>query len=207
MLKEKGIPIGEKTCVALTMRPYRFPGHKNAVELYDNYKTALSEFIIWLSERGFFPVLVEHVACNLEHESDMSCIKNVVQMLENRCSYGVFSEPSLTCEQMKAIYGCFDYTVGTRFHSVIFSLAEGVPSMAVTYGGNKGQGIMKDLQMDKYAVSIDEISKDKLADVFLNLEHNSKELKKKLMIYQQVLDNEKNSIVNLIRKENGEWQH
>lgn len=206
-LKDAGVPIGEKPCVALTMRPYRFPGESNSAELYRRYQEALVGFIVWLSERGYCPVLVEHVACDLEHESDMACITDVTALLGDKCSYFVFSDPALTCEQMKGIYGCFDYTVGTRFHSVIFSLAENVPSMSITYGGNKGDGIMKDLQLDRYAIPIHTISLDVLTEKFTAMENNRDALKQQLLRFHGRLTEEKESIIAQIRKENEECQH
>lgn len=202
-----GVPIGEKPCVALTMRPYRFPGESNPLELYHRYQEALAAFICWLSDRGYYPVLVEHVACDMEHESDMSCITDVTALLGGKCSYCVFSDPTLTCEQMKGIYGCFDYTIGTRFHSVIFSLAENVPSMSITYGGNKGDGIMKDLQLNRYAIPIHAISLDALTEKFTTLEKNRDELRQRLFLFQNQLSEEKERIIAQIRKENEKCQH
>jgi colanic acid/amylovoran biosynthesis protein len=111
----------------------------------------------------------------MAHENDMTCIQQLHKKLDGRCRYSIFSDLSLTCRQMKQIYGTFAYTVGTRFHSVIFSLASGVPSIAITYGGNKGDGIMKDLGLERYALPIHTLTGPELIEAFRDLSAQSPE--------------------------------
>ena len=47
-LHNRGILVGKKKCVALTLRPYRFDGKKNADELYENYLTQIKVFKSYL---------------------------------------------------------------------------------------------------------------------------------------------------------------
>ena len=184
-LMDHGIPIKEKECVGITMRPYRFEGMNNGDERYQQYIQALVECIIWLSGHGYYPVLIEHVHSTLEHENDLSCIKKVVGKLEDSCEYGVFADRSLNCEQLKSVYGCLKYLIGTRFHSVIFSLSQGVPCIAITYGGNKGTGIMADMGLNQYSVPISDVSGEILVTKFKELigekEKVKEILKKKLL--------------------------
>ena len=184
-LIKSGVPITDSTCVAITVRPYRFPGENDGVQKYEDYKTAMKEFIVWLNGNGYFPVLVEHVFSDMDHENDMICIEEVRAAVPDNCKCGVLSARELTCRQMKCVYGTFDYTVGTRFHSVIFSLSSGVPSIAVTYGGNKGEGIMKDLELSQYAIPMECISVAQLIDAFSDLCRNrtavTAHLKKKMV--------------------------
>ncbi|MEK7152652.1 MAG: polysaccharide pyruvyl transferase family protein [Patescibacteria group bacterium] len=55
--------------------------------------------------------------------------------------------------QIKAIYDGLDALVGTRFHSVIFSLTSYVPVLAIEYE-HKTSGIMHDLGLDKWVIKI-----------------------------------------------------
>lgn len=169
-LHKNGIPCKEKTCVAITARPYRFPGEHDPAGRYEQYKESIAGLMIYLDQNGYFPVLVEHVFSQMEHENDMTCIREIENMVKGKCHYGIFSDHSLTCRQMKQIYASFDYTVGTRFHSVIFSLSSLVPSIAITYGGNKGTGIMKNLGLDRYAIPINEINVERLNQTFDDLQ-------------------------------------
>ena len=173
----KGIVLHPGKMVGITVRPYRFPGKQNAEELYGNYKRAVSGLIIWLKENGYHPVLIEHVFAKNYHERDIICINEIVEML---CAKGytvdVFSALELNCKQMKSVYGMMDYLVGTRFHSVIFSATEGVPAIAITYGGNKGEGIMKDMGLSDYALPIDQLTEHGLIDKFKALVRDWKSL-------------------------------
>lgn len=183
-LRDRGIPIGEKTCVAITARPYRFPGEPDGARKYRSYQQSLAEFARWLMDRNVHPVFVEHVFSDMDHENDMTCIREIQSMMESHGGYSVFSDRTLNCRQMKRIYGAFDCTVGTRFHSVIFSLASLVPSIAITYGGNKGDGIMMDLDLGDFALPISTVSAESLIEAYEKLENrrdNIEETLKKAM--------------------------
>lgn len=197
-LKEKGIPIGLQKCVAITVRPYRFPGESEPDFLYQKYIGAVAVFTQWLSNNGYFPVFVEHVSDFLSHEDDMTAIKAVTKILTKETHYGVFSNSHYNCEEMKAVYSCFDFTVGTRFHSVIFSLSENVPSIAITYGGNKGQGIMKDLGLQQYAIDMKNVDGDTLVSCFKALAGNEELIKKELLEAHKLLDNKRTILIQNI---------
>lgn len=183
-LRANGIPVGERICVAITVRPYRFPGELEAENKYLRYKAALVEFVRSISKVGMYSVFVEHVYDRNSHENDMTCILEIMKDLTDVVSCSVYSNRKLTCQQLMKVYSCFDYTVGTRFHSVVFSMASGVPSIAITYGGNKGMGIMKDLGFEKYAIAMNHISGNTLTKMFEELLRNTNEVKSKLCIVQ-----------------------
>lgn len=199
-LVHHGIPINKIKCVALTMRPYRFPGETDAEGKYLKYKSAFAGFIEWLTQNDFYPVLIEHVSSLQDHENDMSCILEVARLVPASCRYSIFSNVNLTCEQMKSIYGCFDYIVGTRFHSVIFSLSAGVPAIAISYGGNKGIGIMKDLCLSDYCISISEITVERLITLFQQLVKNEEQVKEHIHLRLENIEKQRSQIVELIRK-------
>ncbi len=197
-LSEAGIPIKNEKCVAITLRPYRFPGEKDAEIRYSNYKKSIADFAVWLSEKGFVPVFVEHVYSENCHERDMHCIEDVVAMLPNGIKYAIFSDLTLNCRQIKSVYSCFDYIIGTRFHSVIFSLSEGVPSMAITYGGNKGDGIMNDLGISQYSTSISNVTTEWLKETFNLLCENKDIIKEKLENYRHTCQEERTRLINAL---------
>lgn len=199
-LVHHGIPINKRKCVALTMRPYRFPGETDKEGKYIKYKSSLAGFIEWLTQNDFYPVLVEHVSSVQDHEDDMSCISEVAQLIPAGYEYSIFSDVNLTSEQMKRIYGCFDYIVGTRFHSVIFSLSSGVPAIAISYGGNKGTGIMKDLGLNNYCIPISEVTEERLITLFLRLVQNEMQVKEQIRLKLEHIEKQKVQIVDLIRK-------
>lgn len=171
-LKNCGVPIDKKKCVGITMRPYRFTGENNAEFLYSKYKKSLKDLIVYLNSNDYYPVLIEHVYDEKGHENDMLCINEVRSILPDYCEYSIFSNRELNCQEMKKIYSEFYCLVGTRFHSVIFSLSSFVPSLAITYGGNKGDGIMEDIGLEEYAIPIDKIDSENLINKFELLVNN-----------------------------------
>lgn len=195
-----GIPIYEKKCVGITMRPYRFEGMNDGNVRYQQYIQALTDCIVWLSRNGYFPVLIEHVHSTLEHENDMSCIEKVLEKLGDSCAYKVFADRSLNCEQLKAIYGCLTYLIGTRFHSVIFSLSQSIPCIAITYGGNKGTGIMEDMGLGKYSVPIADISGELLVTKFKEMVNEKEEVIKKINVKLLKIESEKLEIIEQLRR-------
>lgn len=196
------IPFESKKCIALTMRPYRFPKSADPKAEYIKYKQTLCDFIKFLSSNGYHPVLIEHTYADNEHEQDMSCIKDVARMLGDCCDYTVYSDLSLTCRQLKYVYSRFEYIVGTRFHSVIFSVASGVPAIAVTYGGNKGQGIMKDIGIEDMSVPIEELSNETLIKRFEYLTRNKDAIVKKISDYIVKLEENQQELITLLKDDN-----
>lgn len=193
------IPFSTQKCVALTMRPYRFPASPHPLEDYEKYKQTLCDFILHLSKSGYHPVLVEHTLSDLSHENDGNCIQDVVKLLNKRCDYSVYSDPSLNCKQLKYIYSQFKYIIGTRFHSVIFSLASGVPAIAVTYGGNKGEGIMKDIGLEHFSVKIENADFNTLSERFDSLVENEASVSAAIKKYLDQLPEKQESLINLIK--------
>jgi len=87
---------------------------------------------------------------------------------------------NLTCRELKLLYSHFEFFVGTRFHSVIFSLTSKVPSIAIGYGGNKAKGIMSFFELENYTVSIDDVESKQLIKMFDSLEINKNSLQAQL---------------------------
>lgn len=152
-----------------------------------------------LFANGYMPVLVEHVLAVNYNESDWECIKEVEQYLTDG-EYVVVSNREYTCHQLKRIYSFFDYIVGTRFHSMIFSMSNGVPGVAITYTGNKSQGIMHDMGLDDYCISIDDVTEDSLKQEFLSMVQNELPVKKSINEYLKYTIGKREEIKNYIRR-------
>jgi len=78
--------------------------------------------------------------------------------------------------QIKAIYDGLDALLGTRFHSVIFSLTSYVPVLAIEYE-HKTSGIMHDLGLDKWVIKIEDAAAADLAAAMHNLLEHSTQYK------------------------------
>ena len=169
--------------IAITVRPYRFYESDNPEEEYKKYKETFVKFIKYLGKRNFIPLLVVHTRSENDHENDEKCIKEICKMLNNNEKYIVIRDDTLNCKDLKAIYSCCEYIVGTRFHSVIFSIANKIPAIAITYGGNKGDGIMQDMNLTDYAIKISDLNLKELVTKFENMVKNKEQIKKRIETY------------------------
>ncbi len=80
---------------------------------------------------------------------------------------------------IKAIYDKLDILLGTRFHSVIFSLTSYVPVVAIEYE-HKTSGIMHDLGLSDWVIGIEGVTAPKLQKLLNELLLGHKSYKKAL---------------------------
>lgn len=189
----------KKIRVAITVRPYRFPEHNNGDDLYRSYIASMRGFARWLIEKGYHPVFVQHTLSQNAHEDDMQAIRDILTDLPDY-QYGLFADSSYNCRQMKSLYSHFDYIVGTRFHSVVFSMMEGVPAIAIAYGGNKTRGIMQDMGLGEYVIGIDEVTVDSIVSLFSGLVANRETVKIRLQELKGAVDEERRKIVDCLKE-------
>lgn len=175
----------EKKYMAITVRPYRFYSEENPKEKYENYKRGFVDFIKYVEKRDYIPLLVVHTRAENDHENDEICIREIANILGENTKAVIVKDDNLNCKEIKTIYSFCDFVIGTRFHSVIFSLQNKIPCLAVTYGGNKGEGIMKDMELSEFAIKIQELSFEKMKEKFDKMEVEKEEIKKKIEKYLQ----------------------
>ena len=188
-------------CVAITVRPYRFPEYKNGAQMYQNYINSLALFSRYVYQIGYFPVFVQHTLSEFEHENDLVSIKEIIALLQEG-EYAVIADKNLNCRQLKALYSRFFCLIGTRFHSVIFAMSEDIPSIAIAYGGNKTIGVMQDIGLKDYAIKPMEMSEIKLIDTFNKLLKNYEDLKRSLRHINEIAFEERGKIIEQIRFKN-----
>ncbi|AZV45334.1 hypothetical protein BAOM_4756 [Peribacillus asahii] len=169
-LKKLKVPF-DKIKVGITVRPYRFDGHPNPEEAYAKYIKSFTEFIEYLIAKHYHPVLIAQTMGPSYNEDDNEAIKLIVSKLKEK-HISVISDGSLNAKKIKKIYSCMNYVVGTRFHSVIFSLSSNVPSIAISYGGNKGKGIMEEMGLSEFEIPIEDLSEHSLIETFKSMELN-----------------------------------
>ena len=191
-------PQGKKK-VAITVRPYRFPEFNNGRELYKKYIESIIGFCERILVEDYFPVFIQHTIALNKHEDDMQSIKEITSRLPSG-KFGVFSDTSYNCREMKFLYSKFDYIVGTRFHSAIFSMAENVPAIAIAYGGNKTRGIMRDLGLSNYVIGIEEITENNLFTLFTNLVANEESVRKSLKKNSIKISLERRKLISSLNK-------
>lgn len=188
-----------KQIVGLTLRPWRFPESKDSVERYENYILTFSEFVHYLNDKGYFVCLFVHTLGPSAHENDEIAINDVVAKLKGSNDFEVIKDASLACNDVVKLYSKCSYFVGTRFHSVIFSQNQNIPTIAISYGGNKGNGIMNDIGLSRFVLNIDSVSLEKLITLFEDLEKSSNSYRKALESYRNELLEKRVELIRRIR--------
>jgi colanic acid/amylovoran biosynthesis protein len=132
------------------------------------YERAMAEFIDRLSRGPGVKVVVIPQVTATEQNDDDRVVGRRIRELIGSDSNVVFVEQQLTHYEIKAVFACLDYLVGTRFHSVIFALTAGVPALAIEYE-HKTSGIMRDLGLEDWVLHIEDVTADRLAALFSGL--------------------------------------
>jgi colanic acid/amylovoran biosynthesis protein len=125
----------------------------------------LAQFIDRLIVGGYQVVLVPQVTSPYLADDDRLVEKRIVDYCVQD---PVRIDESMTCHEVAMLYRSCEYVVGTRFHSVIFSLAALVPCIAIEYE-HKTRGIMSDLGLERWVVKMEDVSVDVLDELFRSL--------------------------------------
>lgn len=197
IFKKYNLP-DDKKLVAITMRPYRFPGSINPEQAYESFKNEMSAFIETLYTNDFMPVVIEHTLAVNAHENDGACIRDVIKNISKE-EYRFITDKSYDCNDLKCIYSYCDYIIGTRFHSVIFSLGCGVPGIAISYTGNKSVGIMHDIGLDDYVIDIADVSCERLMSKFKSLIKEQDTVMRKVNEYRRLSQQKRWELINTVK--------
>lgn len=199
-LHKHNVPLGKRK-VIVTLRPYRFQGYNNAERLYANYVQGFSTFLTYLYDKGYHVSFMAHTLGPSSHEDDRLAIKDVMDNLPDKIreNTSYIEDFALTCTEVEKIYSYYDYMIGTRFHSVIFSLNVGVPSIAIAYGGNKSKGIMNVLGNEDYSLDMDKVNGKRLISMFEELVTNKVDYLTNLAQKKFIIDEQRGCLVEKIR--------
>ena len=136
-----------------------------STDAQERYERALAQFVDRLIVSGYQVVLVPQVTSDYLADDD----RIVEERITEHCEQDpVRLTESLTCHEVATLYGSCDYVVGTRFHSVIFSLTALVPCIAIEYE-HKTRGIMTDLGLERWVVMMEDVTPDILDELFRRL--------------------------------------
>ncbi|OKZ13477.1 MAG: hypothetical protein BHV75_02270 [Bacteroides oleiciplenus] len=199
-LLSMGVPIGtSKKKILITLRPYRFPDDKKPAQKYDSYINSFAGFIDELINSGHHVTLFAHTLGPSNHENDNLAIQDVMYKVKSNRDLVHISDESLTCRDVEKIYSYYDYLIGTRFHSVIFALNVGIPVIAITYGGNKGDGIMKYFRMEDCAIPIELVTQKKLVETYQYVLKRNVALRANIINVRAQLLEKRNSLVGILQ--------
>jgi colanic acid/amylovoran biosynthesis protein len=166
--------------IGVTVRRWLDPKKQQA------YEQAVAKTVDYLvSHHEATVVFIPQVTSTIGSDDDRTTSRNVYAQLAHKKSVHIL-EKDYTHQQIKALYNSLDMIIGTRFHSVIFSLTSLVPALAIEYE-HKTSGIMHDLDLDDWVVKIEEATPEvlirKIDELIAGKRHYKKHLARTLPTY------------------------
>lgn len=123
-------------------------------------------------------VFIPQVSVTALNDDDRVVQSEIYRLMRHQESAFLIEE-KLTYGQSYHIFQQLDYLIGTRFHSVIFALTANVPSIAIGYE-YKTEGIMKGFNLSNWVIPIQEVTTNKIVDLFSQLVHERSQYLKQI---------------------------
>jgi colanic acid/amylovoran biosynthesis protein len=124
----------------------------------DAIQAAIRSFLASLQGRV---VLFAQVQGPTTAEDDRVSARRVLANLDDLAGQVVLVDRWVPPPVLKAAYGEMDLFLGTRLHSNIFALTEGVPVLAIGYQ-YKTRGVMRLLELEDWVLDIDSVTRETL---------------------------------------------
>ncbi len=160
-LKKYGINSSRKKSVGITVAR-KWLNNKNLQHAYESEIAKFADYVI--SKKKLNVIFIPQVTSQLFDDDDRSVAKRIiVKMKEKSFVWGI--EQEMSHYEIKSFYANMNYIVGTRFHSVIFSLTSYVPAVAIEYE-HKTRGIMKDLDLTDWVIKLEDLTAERLIKKF-----------------------------------------
>jgi polysaccharide pyruvyl transferase WcaK-like protein len=149
--------VGEKQFWAVTVRIWPVGTDAASQVRRRRYLDEMAKLISQVLQEGLTPsvVLVVHTKGPLEVEKDSIPTRELLDRLAHWRQRVFLIDEDLTPAELVALYSYADFMIGTRFHSVIFSLVAGTPAFALSYFGPKADGIMTQFGLKDLCVDVD----------------------------------------------------
>jgi len=138
----------------------------NQLKEHENYTRCFTPLIDHAIEAGykvrFFPMELGG--------TDRACIEAVINSVERQENCEILEGFPGTSEHLDAVARCRMF-VGHKTHSQIFSLVAATPLLAVAYH-SKTEDFMAQFGLEKYCVDDEQISAEKLIEMFDEINNN-----------------------------------
>ncbi|MGZ9190589.1 MAG: polysaccharide pyruvyl transferase family protein, partial [Nitrospira sp.] len=151
---EFGIRPGEPFIAATVVR-WNFPHHRDPAALRKRYLHAMGKALSQAAERYDTKVLMLN-----QVSDDLPDARVVKEIVGERL---IIDTEDRSPAVMRGLFSYATLSVTSRFHSCIFSLLEGTPSIAISYVW-KTQGIMEELGLAKWVHSIETVEASALLE-------------------------------------------
>ncbi len=154
--------LQNKLLVGITVRKWL------AKEKQKTYEKSIARFIDNATKNNnLLFIFIPQVSSAFHKDDDRVVAGRIMQYIKNK-NQAINLETDYTHRQIKSLYSDLDYVIGTRFHSIIFSLTSYVPALAIEYEYKTG-GIMKDLGLGEWVIPIEQVTTKFLMEKFQEL--------------------------------------
>ena len=168
-----------KTIVGITVRKWMNK------QKQDYFEAQIAEFINKVNKESkgnkFIFIFIPQVTSTVHNDDDRDVASRIYQKV-NDTTQVINLTTNFDHFKLKSMYANLDYIIGTRFHSVIFSLTSYVPAIAIEYEF-KTSGIMNDLHLSKWVILIEEVNSENLYILFNELVNKNEEYLNTLKLY------------------------
>ncbi len=146
----------DRKFVGMTVVDWNFPHVPDPKAARERYIDSLSTLIRHVAAKQLHQIIIfNQVAHDLELGREIARRHPEIILDLRERDAGVFSK----------LIGSSDVFIGTRFHSCIFALIEGVSTGAIAYLP-KTTGIMQDLGLDEFVIDINDVTGASLVALF-----------------------------------------
>lgn len=159
---ELGIPL-------LGMTVINWEAQSLAFNLQARYEFACSEAARFFVEQYEGKVILfPQVWGPSSSQDDRVPTRRIIYQLRDLSSSVFMMKEPVPPDLLKSIYGLLSLFIGTRMHSNIFAISEGVPVIAIGYQP-KTLGITKMVGLERWTISIDEVTSETLIEMLIAL--------------------------------------
>ena len=167
--------------------------------IYQKYVNKLKTFAVWLLKEGYS---IRFLTGDLEN--DPRPAHEVIQFIGQQAQADWIDR--VTAEPISDVQGLHeqviqtDIVIASRFHNIVACLMEGRPVISLGFH-EKNDSLMKEFGLEDYCQDIEELDIEKLIEQFnllkSNLSATSVHIQKKVFEYQQLLEEQYQTVLQL----------
>lgn len=144
---DAGWQVQPDRLVGMTLVDWNFPTAQNPAAAREAYLNALCQLLDHLRAKGYDVIIFNQV------RTDLSLSKRLKKLRD----WVIVDEVEHSSKALASMISHCRIFVGTRFHSCIFAMLGSVPTCAIAYLP-KTEGIMLDLQQERYVLPITSVT-------------------------------------------------
>lgn len=164
ILISKGIQRS-RTRVGITVKKCYRDDRQND---YEKNIAIFTEFLV--KKYNAQVIFVPQCTSTLHNDDDRVVASRIVHRIRNKKGIFVLVD-EFDHQQTKSIFENMDFVLATRMHSAIFALTGYVPTMTIAYE-HKTLGVMRELKLEKMCIALEDVSSEKLEEIFDQLYNN-----------------------------------